>query len=89
MSLINMPRDERDAIDEINVDILRKLVEQCLRDERPDALQSLRLQSCGLYVASRLQDFENSKTRCQSSGRQNLQKNARIRKLTQVGQLEI
>lgn len=60
MSLINMPRDERDAIDEINVDILRKLVEQCLRDERPDALQSLRLQSCGLYVASRLREFKDA-----------------------------
>ncbi|EKD97907.1 MAG: hypothetical protein ACD_23C00681G0001, partial [uncultured bacterium] len=35
MGGINIPRSEQDALGSIDSEVLRVLVEQCLRDERP------------------------------------------------------
>ena len=40
--------------------MLDKLTEQCLSDERPDALRSLRLECCGPYITSRFREFKEA-----------------------------
>jgi hypothetical protein len=60
MGEINIPRDERDVLKAIDANVLNKLIEQCLHEERPSALRSLRLESCGPYVASRLWAYEKA-----------------------------
>lgn len=60
MGEINIPRDEQDALKAVNTDVLEKLIEQCLYEERPDALRILRLDSCGPYAASRLREYETA-----------------------------
>jgi hypothetical protein len=62
MGEINIPRAEQDALKAIDAEALDKLIEQCLREERPYDLRILRLDNCGLYVASRLRDFETALT---------------------------
>lgn len=57
MSEINLPREERDALKAVDADLLDKLIEQSLYDERPDALRTLQLEWCGAYVASRFRAF--------------------------------
>ncbi|MFY0750958.1 hypothetical protein [Pseudomonas sp. NFX5] len=58
MGEINISRDEQDALRAVDTDVLDKLIEQGVYEERPGALHSLRLESCGLYVASQLRVFE-------------------------------
>ncbi|MDI7066409.1 hypothetical protein QMO17_34815, partial [Klebsiella pneumoniae] len=60
MGEINIPRDEQDALKAVNTDVLDRLIEQCLYEERPDALRILRLESCGPYAASRLREYEKA-----------------------------
>lgn len=60
MGEINVPRDEQDALGAVHTEVLDKLIEQCLHEERPHALRSLQLESCGIYVASRLRDYERA-----------------------------
>lgn len=60
MSEINLPHRERDALKAIDSDVLDKIIEKCFYDERPDALRTLRLGDCGLYVASKLQGYEKA-----------------------------
>lgn len=60
MSELNLPRYERDAIKEIDTEMLDKLIEQSLYDERPDALRDIGVGRCGLYVASRLRMYEQA-----------------------------
>ena len=60
MGSINVPREERMVINEINIEMLDKLTEQCLSEERPDALRSLRLECCGPYLASRFREFKEA-----------------------------
>lgn len=60
MGEINIPRDEQDAIRTVNSGLLDNLIEQCLLEERPSALRALRLESCGLFVASRLRAYEKA-----------------------------
>ncbi|MBB5018075.1 hypothetical protein HNQ59_001360 [Chitinivorax tropicus] len=54
MGKINIPRGERDALKAVDIRMLGKLIEQCLQEENPHALQTLRLESCGTYVAAGL-----------------------------------
>jgi hypothetical protein len=60
MGEINIPRDERNALKAVDTNVLDKLIEQCLREGRLDALQILRLESCGAYAASKLREYENA-----------------------------
>lgn len=60
MSEINIPSDERDALKAIDTNVLNKLIEQCLYEERPSALRILRLESCGPYAASQLRAYEKA-----------------------------
>lgn len=67
MGSINIPDEERKAIKEINVEMLDKLTEKCIYDERTDALQSFRLEHCGLYVSSRFREFKEALADCRSA----------------------
>ncbi|WP_337264410.1 MULTISPECIES: hypothetical protein [unclassified Serratia (in: enterobacteria)] len=60
MSEINIPHNERDALKAVDTNILDQLIEQCLSEERPDALRCLRLECCGVYVASQLRMYEKT-----------------------------
>lgn len=60
MGELNVPHRERDAIRTVDETELRRLVDQCLHDERADALRSLRLDDCGLFVSSRYRAFEQA-----------------------------
>lgn len=62
MGELNVPPRERDAIKTVDVVDLRGLVDECLRDERSDALRSLRLEDCGAYIASRLHAYTKALT---------------------------
>lgn len=67
MGAINTPDEERTAINEINAEMLDKLIEKCLYDERADALQSFRLEHCGRYVASRFREFKEALADCRNA----------------------
>lgn len=60
MGEINVPPREREAIKAIDVGRLQELVDQCFRDEKPFALRGLRLEDCGLYIATKLRAYEQS-----------------------------
>jgi hypothetical protein len=60
MSEINIPRDERGALKAVDTVELNKLIDQCFHEEQPAALQTLRLGSCGPYIASRLREYEKA-----------------------------
>jgi hypothetical protein len=57
---INIPCSEQDALRSIDSEVLRVLVEQCLQDERPSALQKLWLNGCGTFVSTKLYAFERA-----------------------------
>ncbi|GAB2875893.1 hypothetical protein GCM10027093_09180 [Paraburkholderia jirisanensis] len=60
MGEINIPRGEQDVLKAVDTKVLDKLIEECLCEERSDALQILRLESCGAYVAARLRGYEKA-----------------------------
>lgn len=60
MGVINIPRGEQDALQEVDTDVLDELIKQCVAEECPNPLQSLRLESCGAYVASELRTFKKA-----------------------------
>lgn len=60
MGDINIPRNEQEALRGIDTELLRKLIEQCLNDERPFALRELPLHDCGLFVLTRRHAFERA-----------------------------
>lgn len=60
MGEINISRGEQYALRAVDTHMLGKLIEQCLQDEHSHALRTLRLESCGPYVASRLQHYEKA-----------------------------
>lgn len=62
MSELNVPSAERDALRAIDTDVLGRLIEQSMYDGQSDALRRLRLDSCGPYVASRLQEYGKALT---------------------------
>jgi hypothetical protein len=57
---INIPREERDALEAIDTDMLDKLIEQSLDERHSSPLRALRLESCGSHVASQLRAFEKA-----------------------------
>lgn len=60
MGDINIPRSEQDALGNIDSEVLRVLIEQCLRDERLSALRQLRLDGCGIFVSTKRHAFERA-----------------------------
>lgn len=64
MSEINIPRDEQEALRAVDIEVLDKLIEQCLREGQPHVLRILRLESCGLYVTSKLREYERTLMAC-------------------------
>ncbi|MFC3815045.1 hypothetical protein [Lysobacter sp. GCM10012299] len=57
---VNIPREVRDALKAIESDALVKRIDQCLDEKCLSALRSLRLESCGPYVASNIRKFETA-----------------------------
>jgi len=60
MGELNVPRAEADALKAIDTELLNHLIDQCIREEKSSAVRALRLDNCGLYVASRLREFEEA-----------------------------
>ncbi|WP_321954602.1 hypothetical protein [Burkholderia cenocepacia] len=60
MGEINIPCAEREALRAVECDVLNQIIDECLREERLSALRPLRLDNCGLYVASRARAFEKA-----------------------------
>lgn len=60
MGEINIPPAEANALKAVDMKVLSGLIDQCLGSERHDALRSLRLDSCGLYVANKFREFSCS-----------------------------
>lgn len=60
MVQINMTRDEKEAVNEIDRSQLQKLIDKCIYEERTGGIHSLGLSRCGLYVASALRNFERA-----------------------------
>ena len=57
MSTINISPEEKDALKAIDGVMLSRLIEQCLREKRPDALRSLRLENCGPHVYAKFRAY--------------------------------
>jgi|GEM_PF-438103 len=60
MAEINIPPKEREALKAIDTEVLRKLVGQSMDEKHSSSLRVLRLESCGLYVASSVSAFERA-----------------------------
>ena len=60
MSEINIPREERIALKEVDMTALAQVIERCLYEKRASPLHALGLWSCGPYTASKLRDYENA-----------------------------
>ncbi len=60
MGDLYVPRTDAEVLKAIDTDVLRNLVDQCIREERPSAVRTLRLDGCGSYVSSRLRAFEDA-----------------------------
>lgn len=60
MGELNIPTAEIDALNAINADVLREHIDQCLRERRSFFDRTLRLDSCGAYVGSRLRAFDQA-----------------------------
>lgn len=60
MDEIYIPQDQRAALTAIDDSDLNGLIEQSIQEERSGNLHSIRLASCGPYVASRLQHFDRA-----------------------------
>lgn len=57
MGEINIPPAEATVLKSVDMKVLSGLIDQCLVSERHDALRSLRLDGCGLYVANKAREF--------------------------------
>lgn len=60
MVQINMTRDEKEAVSEIDRSQLQRMVDKCIHEERTGEIHGLGLFRCGLYVASALRNFERA-----------------------------
>lgn len=60
MVQINMTRDEKEAVNEIDRSQLQKLIDQCISEERTGGIHGIGLSRCGEYVAATLRDFERA-----------------------------
>lgn len=60
VSNINLTRDEMAAINAIDDELVRKLIEQCLDEKRIYPLRVLQLERCGEFVASRQREYEKT-----------------------------
>lgn len=58
MTEIDIPLREREALRAIDTTLLRKLVDQCISEEHSSALGDLRRKNYGLFVGTKLSDFE-------------------------------
>lgn len=59
---VSIPHSERKPLKAVDTDLLDKLIQQCLAVECPDAMQRLRLNCCGPYVASEFRTFQRALT---------------------------
>lgn len=57
---INLTRDEMAAIKAIDDELVRKLMDKCLQEQRIYPLRTLQLERCGEFVASRLGEYERT-----------------------------
>lgn len=62
MSEINIPVDQRIAVQEMDLEALAHTIEQCLRERRNGPLLALGLWNCGPFMAAKLRDLETALT---------------------------
>ncbi|RQU40852.1 hypothetical protein DF142_17235 [Burkholderia cenocepacia] len=60
MGELNLSQSEHEALKAIDTGVLARLLEQCLRDVRADALGVLPLGHCGLYISTKLRHFRQA-----------------------------
>lgn len=58
MGILNVPRDEGDAIKAVDSVALEGVIDRCIDAEHPTAIRSLGLRSCGPYISTKLHAFE-------------------------------
>ncbi len=63
--MVNVPRDEQEALRAIDVQALDRAIEACLDARRVGAaLREFRLDSCGPFVAAKLREFDTALQAC-------------------------
>lgn len=60
MGDLNVPRSERENLKSLETILLNRRVERCIDERSPTSLRELRLESCGVFVGSRLRAFERA-----------------------------
>lgn len=60
MGDLYVPRTDAEILKAIDANVLSDLVDQCIREEKPSAVRTLRLGDCGPHVSSRLRAFEDA-----------------------------
>ncbi|ELO1027111.1 TPA: hypothetical protein NIK02_002299 [Pseudomonas aeruginosa] len=60
MTYINLPSDQQTSISEVDETVLRAAVRKCLDEARLGPIHSLGLSSCGPYVATKLNAFQQA-----------------------------
>lgn len=60
MGDINLTKDEFEAIRCVDDELLRKLIEECLQEQRIYRLRALQIERCGDFVAYRLREYEKA-----------------------------
>jgi len=57
---INIPREERETLKAVDIDVLGELIDRSLDERSTSSLHIFRLGSCGPFTASRLRAFEQA-----------------------------
>jgi len=60
MGELNLTREEREALNAIDTDVLRERIEQALHDKCTNSLLDLRIDRCGQYPCTELRAFERA-----------------------------
>lgn len=67
MSVLNIPRNEQEALKKVDLEDLRKRIRQCINEEKSYGLRDLRLDVCGFSVITQIGIFERALEQyCQS-----------------------
>lgn len=60
MGELNLSREERDALNAVDIAVLRERIEQALHNKCASSLSDLRLDRCGQYPSTELRAFERA-----------------------------
>lgn len=67
MGDLNLPRDEREALNSIDVAELDRLIQEAVLEVRSGELHATRLASCGIYVSRHLSRFDSAVEACRKA----------------------